>query len=183
MSVSEADVIAIYRTTIDTLYGYVSRRCGGQRAVAEDITQEVWLRAVRTWQRNGIPDNPIGWLTTVARNLLLNDARRAPALPIDEVPAKELLNAVECDAIGDDPSKVSLIVDAMSRMPEHESRLLDEFHFQRCRVAQLAAAYGVSERAIEGRLRRARERLRGVIERMLPEARDTTTFSKTGEST
>lgn len=36
----------MYRQTIRPLYAYVSRRCGGDRALAEDVVQETWLRAV-----------------------------------------------------------------------------------------------------------------------------------------
>jgi RNA polymerase sigma-70 factor, ECF subfamily len=181
-SVTEDEIIAVYRATIDTLYGYVSRRCDGQRTLTEDITQDVWLRAVRDWHRNGIPDSPIAWLTTVARNLLLNNLRRAPSLSLDEVSARELFDFVERDDAHDDGELARRLDDALSRLPEHESRLLHQFHYQRCRVAQLAGMYGVSERAIEGRLRRARERLRAEVENMLPKP-DIQTISRTGAST
>ena len=49
--ITEARLRQIYGETIDVLYGYASRRCGGQRELAEDVTQEVWLRAVRDWRR------------------------------------------------------------------------------------------------------------------------------------
>jgi RNA polymerase sigma-70 factor, ECF subfamily len=66
--ISEDLLRQIYRDTIDPLYGYVSRRCGGVRELAEDVTQEAWLRAVRDWRRSGVPDNPMGWLTTRPRS-------------------------------------------------------------------------------------------------------------------
>jgi DNA-directed RNA polymerase specialized sigma24 family protein len=44
----EDEIRRIYQATIDDLYGFVSRRCGGDRDLAEDLTQETWLRAVRT---------------------------------------------------------------------------------------------------------------------------------------
>ena len=50
------------------------------------------------------------------------------------------------------------------RIPRAQARLLESFHFERFKVSQLATSYGISERAIEGRLRRARERLRHEIE-------------------
>ena len=61
-----------------------------------------------------------------------------------------------------------LIGQAIDRLPENEAKLLDEFHFQRRKVAQLAESYGISERAIEGRLRRARERLRRELDLIQP---------------
>ena len=80
--VSEAQLRQIYGETIDALYGYASRRCGGQRELAEDVTQEVWLRAVREWRTKGVPRVPLAWLTAVARNLILNHLRRDDDVPL-----------------------------------------------------------------------------------------------------
>jgi DNA-directed RNA polymerase specialized sigma24 family protein len=52
----------------------------------------------------------------------------------------------------------------MSRLPDAEARLLEAFHFENRRVAQIAEGAGISERAVEGRLRRARERLKRELE-------------------
>jgi RNA polymerase sigma factor (sigma-70 family) len=53
---------------------------------------------------------------------------------------------------------------ALTRLPHAEAELLESFHYDRFKMSQLARAQGVSERAIEGRLRRARERLRRELE-------------------
>ena len=65
----EAILVRPYDECVHALYEYASRRCGGDRGLAEDVTQEVWLRAVSTWKKDGLPDNPLAWLRTVARNL------------------------------------------------------------------------------------------------------------------
>lgn len=169
-TVTEAQIVAIYRETVDVLYGYASRKCGGERQLAEDVTQETWLRAVREWRRTGVPENPIGWLTTVARNLILNLARRQAPIALDDVPPTVVLAAIERDALGDDAGIVAVVNGALERMPAAEARLLESFHFERCRVAEIAAEHGISERAVEGRLRRARERLRRELETTLRQA-------------
>ncbi|HEY5218169.1 MAG TPA: sigma-70 family RNA polymerase sigma factor [Gemmatimonadaceae bacterium] len=165
--ITEDRLRQIYRETIDALYGYASRRCGGRREFAEDVTQEVWLRAVRDWRRRGEPDKPLAWLTTVARNLILNDLRRRPSVSLDVVSPAELLAAVENNTVSDSAEVAALVGRALIRIPEKEARLLESFHYDRCKVSQLAEAHGISERAIEGRLRRARERLRHELETTL----------------
>jgi RNA polymerase sigma-70 factor (ECF subfamily) len=162
--VTEHEIRHIYRETVDALYGYVSRRCGGQRELAEDITQEAWLRAVREWRRTGAPDQPLAWLTTVARNLILNHVRRREGVSLESVSPAEVLAAVEDNAADDSAEIASVMNRAMTRLPEEEAQLLEAFHYERRKVAQLAEAYGISERAIEGRLRRAREHLRHELE-------------------
>jgi RNA polymerase sigma-70 factor (ECF subfamily) len=162
--ITEDELRRIYGDTIDALYGYASRRCGGQRELAEDVTQETWLRAVRDWRRNGVPDNPLGWLTTVARNLILNHLRKREAVPLDAVSPSEVLAAVDANTVSDSEEIASVVRQAMLRLPAAEAQLLETFHYDRLKVAQMAEAYGISERAIEGRLRRARERLRRELE-------------------
>ena len=73
---SEDDWIHLFEAHLTPLYRTVSRRVGGQRDLAEDVVQESWLRAVRTWQRDGVPDDPAAWLRTVAANLTRNHYRR-----------------------------------------------------------------------------------------------------------
>ena len=162
--ITEAEFERIYDETIAELYGYVSRRCGGQRELAEDVTQEAWLRALRDWSRHGVPAKPIGWLTTVARNLLLNHFRRREGVPLDSVSPAAVLAAVEANTVSESAEVASLVSQALTRIPSAQARLLETFHYDRMKMSQLAETYGISERAVEGRLRRARERLRRELE-------------------
>ena len=162
--VTEARLLEIYWETVKALYGYASRRCGGDRELAEDVCQEAWLRAVREWRVKGIPEIPIAWLTTVAGNLIVDQLRRRENVPLESVSAAEVLTAVEEDDVSDSTAIVSALTNALARLPRAEAELLESFHFERNKMSQLATSYGVSERAIEGRLRRARERLRRELE-------------------
>ncbi len=47
--------------------------------LAEDCAQEAFVQALRTWP-DGVPDNPAGWLTTVARRQALDVLRRETTL-------------------------------------------------------------------------------------------------------
>jgi RNA polymerase sigma-70 factor, ECF subfamily len=164
---TESRIREIYAETIDPLYAYVSRKCGGDRELAEDVTQETWLRAVREWRRSGVPRQPIAWLTVVARNLILNHLRGRARTAITAVPPEELLAAVDDDRVSESTEAASLVNEALARLPEEHARLLEAFHFERAKVSQIAHMLGMSERAVEGRLRRARERLRREIEAVL----------------
>jgi RNA polymerase sigma-70 factor, ECF subfamily len=162
--ISETELERIYDDTIVELYGYVSRRCGGRRELAEDITQEAWVRALRQWREHGVPKNPIAWLTTVARNLVTSYFRRHQPTALDDVSSAEILAAVDANAVTESAEVASLVSQALGRIPQAEAQLLETFHYDRLKMSQLAELYGISERAVEGRLRRARERLRRELE-------------------
>ena len=162
--ISAQQLEQVYDDTIVALYRYVSRRCGGNRPLAEDVTQEVWLRAVKDWRRTGIPTTPLAWLTTVARNLIVSELRRRDPLSLASVPVAEILAAVENGAFSESEAVASAVSLALDRMPARDAQLIEAFHYDRCRISQIAASRGLSERAVEGRLRRARERLRRELE-------------------
>ena len=149
------------------MYGYVSRNCGGDRTLAEDVTQETWLRAVREWRRKGLPDQPIAWLTTVARNVLVSYFRRKRPASLDAVAAGEVLAALDEGRAAESSARTAVVCHALARLPAAEVQLLEAFHFEDRRMSQIAETLGLSERAVEGRLRRARQKLRRELESIM----------------
>jgi RNA polymerase sigma-70 factor (ECF subfamily) len=74
---------------------------------AEDAAQDALVRAMETWPRDGIPDNPGAWLMTTAKHIAIDRVRRAQkfARKRDEVEwtvASHLATHVEDDHVGDD---------------------------------------------------------------------------------
>ncbi len=55
-------------------------RVAGDLDLAEECTQDAYVRALEVWTRDGIPRSPGAWLTTTARHLALDRHRRAAVL-------------------------------------------------------------------------------------------------------
>lgn len=51
-------------------------RVTGDVDIAQDALQEATVRALQTWSRDGIPEQPRAWLTTVARRCAIDRIRR-----------------------------------------------------------------------------------------------------------
>jgi RNA polymerase sigma-70 factor (ECF subfamily) len=47
---------------------------------AEEAVQEAYVRALGTWARDGVPDEPVAWLRTVARRIALTAIQRRDTL-------------------------------------------------------------------------------------------------------
>ncbi len=64
----------LLRDLAPQVVGILTRRCGDFSA-AEDAVQEALVAAHTTWPRDGIPDNPRGWLLTAASRRLVDEQR------------------------------------------------------------------------------------------------------------
>ena len=69
-------LIALYDEHLPHVYGYLLSRCGGQVAVAQDLTTQTFLGAVQAVRRDRSARLSRAWLTTVARNKLVDHWRR-----------------------------------------------------------------------------------------------------------
>ena len=150
----ERAIMQIYEVTITPLYEYVSRRCGGDRGLAEDVTQESWLRAIVNWKKKGVPDEPIAWLKTVARNLLLNYFRQTKPVSLEQLPAGWEPGRLDNGFNIDSPELALMVNKALTLLEPTQAKLLEAFHFDGMKVSEIATAFGISERGVEGRLRR-----------------------------
>lgn len=158
-AISEQDLIASYRECVGPLYRYVARRTGGNRSLSEDLVQETWLRALGAWRREGLPREPMAWLSKVASNLLASYYRQHKS----HLNAKaKLVPGYEADTV-QSPETAAVLHLALDRLRPRQARLIEAFHFDGKAIAEIANELGISEKAAEGRMRRAREALRAQL--------------------
>ena len=163
VTADEDQIVRIYRETIRPLYGYVSRRVGGNAALAEDLVQETWMRALDSWPSRGVPDEPIAWLTRVAHHTLVSHFRRVRPGVID-------IAAIDLEAPAftpDSPDAATVVSWGLARLRRGHAELLEAFYFDGKSVRAIALERSWTERGVEGRLRRARLKLKKVLERAM----------------
>jgi RNA polymerase sigma-70 factor (ECF subfamily) len=157
----QEEVIQMYHETIRPLYAYVSQRVGGDVSLAEDLVQETWMRALDDWAKKGIPREPLAWLRRVARNTLVNHFRRVRLQPI----AMESLD-IGNEFLSTNPDDAAAVGWAMARLRRSHSEILEAFYFEEKTVHEIAAGLSLSERAVEGRLRRSRVALKKKLDQI-----------------
>ena len=65
----------LLRELTPQVLGALARRYAGQFDACEDAVQEALIDAAAHWPREGVPDNPRGWLLAVASRRLIDDWR------------------------------------------------------------------------------------------------------------
>jgi RNA polymerase sigma-70 factor, ECF subfamily len=72
---ARATAEAVARRSYGKLVAFLAARTGDVEA-AEDALSEAFAAALTDWDAGGIPDNPEGWLVTVARRRAIDATRR-----------------------------------------------------------------------------------------------------------
>jgi RNA polymerase sigma-70 factor (ECF subfamily) len=163
--VTEQQWIKIYRETVHPLYGYTARRTGGIQELTEDIVQESYLRALDNWKQKSMPESPLAWLKRVARNILIDFLRQ-----------KKWESKVNLNNVSDagqrtprDQIKSLEMFLAISSLGKKKAGILEAFYFDGRSVREIADMKKISERAVEGQLRRARQSLKTILPEQIPQ--------------
>ena len=172
-SPSPAEFTTFMRTYQNMVYS-TAARLTGDAAQAEDIAQEVFLRAHRGFaQLRGNP-RAAGWLKTVATNLTLthltryrkrwvffsqmqNDEDGADDNALDFAAEESVFADVEADQRQDQ------IEQALRRLPEHQRVPLVLFHFEELPYEEIATRLRVSLPKVKTDIHRARAALARIL--------------------
>jgi RNA polymerase sigma-70 factor, ECF subfamily len=141
----------------------LARWCG-DLTVAEDAVQEAFAEALRVWPRDGVPDNPAGWVTRVARNRALDRLRREAARPGKEQAAAVDENLARLDAapvysVRDDELRM-MFTCAHPALDRASQLALTLRLISGLTVAEIARALLQSEAAVGQRITRAKNKIR-----------------------
>ena len=131
-------------------------RMTGNRDMADDLCQDVFLRVVRALQHGDPPTHERGWIFAIARHLLIDHRRhRRPGVdPADLRSAS--VSATQALAYG--------LSEALASLPDDHREVFLLREVAGLNYADIAAACGCSVEAVRSRLSRTRIRLRTCLE-------------------
>lgn len=156
---------AATRQTRARLQAFIARRVES-REVAEDLTQEVFLRLAR--RDDGDLADPIAWLYRVARNTIIHHYRtRRSTLPLDEAQMVGREPEVD-DPFADDPAKAREEIAAclrglLDQLNEPYRSAVTAVDFDDQTHASVAARTGLSVPGVKSRVQRGRRQLRQLL--------------------
>ena len=148
---------SFYEEALPRVYGYFLHRCGGSVAVAEDLTSETFLAAVRELKREKRVETPIAWIYGIARHKLVDHYRR------EEREERSLALAFQAEereeelVVSDDPASRERAIAALAEVAPTQRAALVLCYVDGLSVAEAAAALVRSVEAVESMLARGRQ--------------------------
>jgi RNA polymerase sigma-70 factor (ECF subfamily) len=156
----------LYDRYVDTVFRYVFVRVG-QRALAEDLTSETFVRAMRridtfTWQGRDMA----AWFVTIARNLVADHVKSArfrfEVTTADMRDADQRVEAPEAEVLT--RLRDERLVTAIRGLGSDQAECITLRFLQGLSLADTAAVLGRSEGAVKQLQLRATKALRKALE-------------------
>lgn len=148
-----------YEETVPRVYGYLFARCGGDAAVAEELTQQTFVEGLRGVARFAGRADPATWLIAIARRKLVDHFRRGYRERRRDLRLIER-GAPDHAATWRASSTLADVREAIDSLPGEQRIALVLHIVDGLPVRDVAAAIGRSEDATESLIRRARAAFR-----------------------
>jgi RNA polymerase sigma-70 factor (ECF subfamily) len=147
-------------------------RITGRDGPAEDIAQQVFLKAYENFAQLRTSPAASGWLKTVARNLALNHATRyrrrwrffSEMRSDDDDDAEMEIPQPETAAADlDGDTRRAIVADALQKLPDHRRLPLVLYHFEEMSYEEIAQQLGISLSKVKIDILRARGALAKIL--------------------
>jgi RNA polymerase sigma-70 factor, ECF subfamily len=138
----------IYDDQVVPIYRFIHARVGN-RPDAEDLTAQVFMRAIEQLDTTRDRGQIVSWLYRVSQNAIADYWRafyRLPVIGADQVaPGWEPMDPAPArDRPGDESPSVARVRVLLGRLPDRYARVLELRFLQRLSVAETAERMGIS---------------------------------------
>lgn len=154
---TEASFQAWYERTLPRVYAFLASRCGGSGDVAEELTQQTFVEAVRRRDSFDGRSDVVTWICAIGRHKLADHFRRL------EREERRRMQLVASESSGEQvepwqgAERRQVVEAALSRIPVSQRAALVFRYLDGLSVREVAGALGRSESATESLLARARD--------------------------
>ena len=154
------------------LYRYLLVAARGNDSLAQEALQNALLRAVRHMKPCADADWLWHWLARLARTALIDEVRMQQRREARHLAVAQTATDLSCNPTDDGTAALTTALDVcLGELEPMERGLIEAFYFQGLTQAEIAAAHGLTEKAVESRLARIRHRLRTLVLERLDHAR------------
>ena len=148
-----------YERSLPRVYAYLFHRCGRNAELAEELTQQAFVEAVRSRRRFRGQSDPTTWVVGIARHRLVDHYRRAErdARRLSALTAWQLGRTALAASSSAEPDDID---DALAALPALQRAVLILHYMDGLSVRAVAGEIGKSEAATASLLARGRDAFR-----------------------
>jgi len=162
-SVTHAAIETVAQDSYGRLIAYLAAR-SGDVAGAEDALGDAFIAALKRWPAEGVPEKPEAWLLHVARNRMIDAARRKQVRQESETFLQQITEeaasvAATQEYFPDERLKLLFVCAHPAIDPSAQTPLMLQTVL-RVDAARIASAFLVSPAAMSQRLVRAKNKIR-----------------------
>lgn len=119
-----------YRKHVKQVYKFLLFRVAGRKEFAEDLTQDIFIKALQAFDSYEPEKGESAWILTIARNHLINSLQKERAhLPLEEIEAilsdtKDLAKQLDL------AEEQRLLLQAMGQLSQEDAELVRMKHLE-----------------------------------------------------
>ena len=162
------DLTALVERHHGPLLGFVYRMTGGDRALAEDLAQETFLRTLRAIGQYQYPRPFKPWLYAIATNLARDYYKQAEIRHADSAGDVEADSEASRHGSGPEDQVIAEmearnVAAAIGALPAHQREAVILRYYQDLSLAEIAETLGVPVGTVKSRLSLGLRRLRAIL--------------------
>lgn len=158
----EMKLLAAYDAHADAIFRYCYFKTS-ERELAQDMTQDVFLKAWSYMQQKRSVENVRAFLYRIADNLVIDWYRKRKSQSLDALmdegfEPKDTGNTIE------QQTEISIVLAKLQSMEEHDRKLITLRFVEGLSPKEIGAIVGESENAVSVRLHRTLKKLRALFQ-------------------
>ena len=155
------DIAHIFKKYNELIYRYIYIRVNFNKAIAEDISQEVFLRVLKSIDSFDVSKSSLkNWIFTIARNLVIDFYRRKKPEPLSE---RALENNQPEDTDNEERILYREILEELSNLTEDEKDLITLYYIEDFSIDEISKIIGKKYTATKVSIYRALDKLKQRI--------------------
>ena len=156
----------LYDRHASAVFGYCLFTLGGNHAMADDISQEAWLKVARNAAKYECRGTFKAWLMTITRNETVSQIRRQlPAEELEEETPVPIEDGAGIEEALQGFQNTEKLRQAVAALPDSQRLALMLWLEEESTYAGIAEKMGVGESVARGLLERAKRGLRQKLEK------------------
>lgn len=154
-----------YAKNMQRIYRFLYYRVGGKKELAQDLTQDVFLKAFEAFDRYDAAISESSWIFTIARNHLINRlAKERPGVNLEEI-ENTVWDRQDWAGHMELKHDEKRMLEAMDQLSKEDAELLRKKHLEGWAYDELEETFQKSAGALRVQAHRAIRQLRTIMKK------------------